>query len=153
MKYGRVAVSDGARLAYIELMAAELLSAWGLALADHAEGRDDAASDRCRQVLERWQHTEERHYAISPLRWAATFFADVVRLLAVGRTNREIAGEPFVSTRTVDMHVRNLLRKLDCRSRADAARRASEVGLLAPRDGNESGKHGNPADARGRAPV
>lgn len=76
-----------------------------------------------------------------------------MRLLAVGRTNREIAGELFVSTRTVDMHVRNLLRKLDCRSRADAARRASELGLLAPRDGNESEKHGNSADARRRAPA
>jgi DNA-binding CsgD family transcriptional regulator len=55
---------------------------------------------------------------------------DVVRLLAVGRTNREIAAELFVSPRTVDMHVRNLLRKLECRSRVDAARRASELGLL-----------------------
>ena len=55
---------------------------------------------------------------------------DVLRLLAVGRTNREIADELFVSPRTVDMHVRNLLRKLDCRSRADAARRASELGLV-----------------------
>jgi hypothetical protein len=58
-----------------------------------------------------------------------------------------------VSTRTVDMHVRNLLRKLDCRSRADAARRASELGLLAPRDGSEGEKHGNSADARRRAPA
>jgi DNA-binding NarL/FixJ family response regulator len=57
---------------------------------------------------------------------------DVVRLLAVGRTNRAIATELIVSTRTVDMHVRNILRKLDCRSRADAARRASELGLLGP---------------------
>jgi DNA-binding NarL/FixJ family response regulator len=55
----------------------------------------------------------------------------VPRRLAVVRTNREIAGEPFASTRTVDMHVRNILRKLGCRSRADAARRASELGLLA----------------------
>ena len=43
---------------------------------------------------------------------------EVVRLVAVGRTNREIAQELFLSPRTVDMHVRNILRKLDCRSRA-----------------------------------
>jgi DNA-binding NarL/FixJ family response regulator len=29
------------------------------------------------------------------------------------------------------MHVRNLLRKLDCRSRTEAARRAGEIGLTA----------------------
>jgi DNA-binding CsgD family transcriptional regulator len=54
---------------------------------------------------------------------------EVVRLLAVGRTNREIAQDLFLSTRTVDMHVRNILRKLDCRSRVEAAGRAREMGL------------------------
>ena len=259
----------------IELVPAEILSAWGLALADHCtDGGAASAADRCRRILERWQRTEDRHYAISPLRWAATVLAeaddgpgargcaaalaqiaadagdpeavsalahalgetalldgeaeqavlqferaiellqdvgapferleserraavalvaagrreeaverllgayrtarrlrarptvarlaarlaelgepaerrltrrqaeqlghegltrrelDVLRLVAVGRTNREIAGELYVSPRTVDMHVRNLLRKLDCRSRADAARRALELGLV-----------------------
>ena len=56
---------------------------------------------------------------------------EVVRLLAVGRTNREIAHDLFLSPRTVDMHVRNILRKLDCRSRVEAAQRASELGLIA----------------------
>lgn len=56
---------------------------------------------------------------------------EVVRLLAVGRTNREIAQQLFLSPRTVDMHVRNILRKLDCRSRVEAANRASELGLVA----------------------
>jgi DNA-binding NarL/FixJ family response regulator len=55
---------------------------------------------------------------------------EVVRLLAVGRTNREIAKDLFLSSRTVDMHVRNILRKLDCRSRVEAAHRAGEMGLL-----------------------
>jgi DNA-binding CsgD family transcriptional regulator/tetratricopeptide (TPR) repeat protein len=56
---------------------------------------------------------------------------EVVRMLAVGRTNREIAQELFLSPRTVDMHVRNILRKLDCRSRVEAAGRARELGLAA----------------------
>ena len=56
---------------------------------------------------------------------------EVVRLLAVGRTNREIAQALFLSPRTVDMHVRNILRKLDCRSRVEAAGRAAELGVLA----------------------
>ncbi len=55
---------------------------------------------------------------------------EVLRHVAVGRTNREIAQELFVSPRTVDMHVRNLLSKLDCRSRVEASHRAGELGLL-----------------------
>jgi DNA-binding NarL/FixJ family response regulator len=54
----------------------------------------------------------------------------VVRLVAAGRTNREIATDLFLSPRTVDMHLRNILRKLDCRSRVDATRKAGELGLL-----------------------
>jgi DNA-binding CsgD family transcriptional regulator len=56
---------------------------------------------------------------------------EVVRLVSVGRTNREIAHELFLSTRTVDMHVRNIFAKLGCRSRAEAAHKAGELGLLA----------------------
>jgi len=55
---------------------------------------------------------------------------EIVRLVASGKTNREIARDLFLSTRTVDMHVRNILRKLDCRSRAEATRKAGVLGLL-----------------------
>lgn len=55
----------------------------------------------------------------------------VMRLVAAGRTNREIAGELVLSTRTIDMHVRNILAKLGCRSRTEATTRAAELGLLA----------------------
>jgi DNA-binding NarL/FixJ family response regulator len=54
----------------------------------------------------------------------------VMRLVAAGRTNREIAGELVLSTRTIDMHVRNILAKLGCRSRTEATTRATELGLL-----------------------
>jgi DNA-binding NarL/FixJ family response regulator len=55
---------------------------------------------------------------------------EVMRLLAVGRTNREIARELFLSPRTVDAHVRSIFSKLGCRSRVEAAGRAGELGLL-----------------------
>ena len=55
---------------------------------------------------------------------------EVVRLVADGLTNREIAAELFLSPRTVDMHVRNILSKLDCRSRVEASIKAGEAGLL-----------------------
>jgi DNA-binding NarL/FixJ family response regulator len=54
----------------------------------------------------------------------------VVRLAASGATNREIAERLVLSIRTVDMHVRNIFAKLRCRTRTEAARRASELGLL-----------------------
>jgi DNA-binding NarL/FixJ family response regulator len=55
---------------------------------------------------------------------------EVIRHVAVGRTNREIARELYLSTRTVDMHVRNALAKLDCRTRTQAATRAIELGIV-----------------------
>jgi DNA-binding CsgD family transcriptional regulator len=56
---------------------------------------------------------------------------EVMRLAASGLTNREIAERLVLSTRTIDMHMRSILSKLRCRTRTEAARRASELGLLA----------------------
>jgi DNA-binding CsgD family transcriptional regulator len=56
---------------------------------------------------------------------------EVMRLAAGGLTNREIAEQLVLSIRTVDMHMRNILAKLRCRTRTEAARRAAEIGLLA----------------------
>jgi len=51
---------------------------------------------------------------------------EVLRLLADGMTDREIAEGLTISTRTVETHVSNILRKLDARNRAEAARRYLE---------------------------
>lgn len=55
---------------------------------------------------------------------------EVLRLVAAGLTNAEIAARLFLSTRTVDMHVRNLLAKLGCHTRTEAVRRAEELAVL-----------------------
>jgi two-component system, NarL family, nitrate/nitrite response regulator NarL len=47
----------------------------------------------------------------------------ILRRLAEGLTDREIGEALSISTRTVESHVANVLRKLDARNRADAARR------------------------------
>jgi DNA-binding CsgD family transcriptional regulator len=272
----RLLLAEGAALArQHRRFGPEIVSAWGLAQLYALEGAHEAATEQCHFVLSRWQQSEDLHYVISPLRWAATYFAtrgagadvracaqvlatisaqtghtgarsalahalgevalqdgdarlaadqfdqalvllheleqpferaftqwragvalaaageyepaverltaayrraqklgarpladeaaqglaalgdestrrlgkraaqqlrhgglsqrevEVLRLIAVGRTNREIAQELFLSPRTVDMHVRNLLAKLGCRSRAEAAHKASSLNVLA----------------------
>jgi site-specific DNA recombinase len=46
---------------------------------------------------------------------------EVLRLVAEGRSNRQIADELFISTRTVSVHVSHILAKLSVSSRAEAA--------------------------------
>jgi two-component system response regulator DevR len=48
---------------------------------------------------------------------------DVLRLLAEGMTDREIAAALAISPRTVESHVSSVLRKLGVRNRAEAAQR------------------------------
>jgi DNA-binding CsgD family transcriptional regulator len=55
---------------------------------------------------------------------------DVVRLLADGLTNRQIAERLVVSEHTVHRHVTNILRKLDLPSRTAAAAYAVRLGLV-----------------------
>ncbi len=252
----------------IELVAMELLSAWGLAVLDDAAGNSMAAAEQARAILARWRQTEECHYTVPVLQWASTFFAasglvepargcaaalsviagrtaqpearaalahalgeaallddsaataaaeltgaagqfvalelpvaavqaqhraavalvragdrtaavpvlrtalataqalradylcgpiaatlaelgqragrrrsrttpgglsgrevEVMRLVAMGRTSRQIGTELFLSPRTVEMHVQNSMVKLGCRTRAEAVRHLAELGL------------------------
>jgi DNA-binding NarL/FixJ family response regulator len=56
--------------------------------------------------------------------------SQILALIAVGRSNREIAEQLFLSTRTVEMHAGNILGKLQCRTRAEAAHQALVMGLI-----------------------
>ena len=53
---------------------------------------------------------------------------DVLRMLADGLTDREIATALIISPRTVETHVSNILHKLGVRNRAEAAQRHRETG-------------------------
>jgi DNA-binding CsgD family transcriptional regulator len=54
--------------------------------------------------------------------------AEVLALLADGRSNAEIAEELYVSPRTVEHHVTAVLTKLGAATRRDAVRRAAALG-------------------------
>jgi DNA-binding NarL/FixJ family response regulator len=57
---------------------------------------------------------------------------DVLRLMARGRSNAEIAAELFVSPQTVKTHVGNVLAKLNARDRTQAVIFAYETGYIVP---------------------
>ncbi|HEY7146737.1 MAG TPA: response regulator transcription factor, partial [Streptosporangiaceae bacterium] len=57
---------------------------------------------------------------------------EVLRLVAEGRSNREIAGELFISPKTASVHVSNILSKLGVSNRGEAAARAYSLRLFDP---------------------
>jgi DNA-binding CsgD family transcriptional regulator/membrane protein implicated in regulation of membrane protease activity len=62
---------------------------------------------------------------------------EVLRLVALGLTNQEIASRLFLSPRTVHHHVSHILTKMDASSRMEAVRLGVEHGLVTlhgPRD-------------------
>ena len=56
--------------------------------------------------------------------------AVMAALVARGMTNRQIAGELFISEKTAGVHVSNILAKLDVISRAQAAAVAVQSGVV-----------------------
>jgi two-component system, NarL family, response regulator NreC len=57
---------------------------------------------------------------------------DIVRLVALGHTNREIADRLVLSARTVETHRARIQNRLELSSRAELVRWALEHDLLAP---------------------
>ncbi|WP_251091939.1 helix-turn-helix transcriptional regulator [Streptomyces sp. Caat 7-52] len=57
---------------------------------------------------------------------------DVLRLLALGRSNRQIGEELFITGKTASVHVSNILAKLGAASRTEAVAVAHRRGLIAP---------------------
>ncbi|HET7128878.1 MAG TPA: response regulator transcription factor [Gaiellaceae bacterium] len=55
---------------------------------------------------------------------------EVLRLLALGHTNQEIAGQLFISVRTAETHRAHIMRKLRLETRAELVRYAIDHGQL-----------------------
>jgi two-component system, NarL family, response regulator NreC len=55
---------------------------------------------------------------------------EILRLLALGHTNQEIAGQLYLSVRTVETHRAHIMQKLRISTRAELVRYAPEQGML-----------------------
>lgn len=55
---------------------------------------------------------------------------DVLRLIAIGRSNKDVAQILSISLNTVATHVRNILTKTDCANRTEAAAYARRHGIM-----------------------
>ncbi len=55
---------------------------------------------------------------------------EILKLIAEGRANKEIAGALFVSVHTVERHRANIMKKLDLKKTADLVRYAIQKGYL-----------------------
>jgi ATP/maltotriose-dependent transcriptional regulator MalT len=77
---------------------------------------------------------------------------EVLRLVAQGRSNREIAEALFISAKTASVHVSNILGKLGVASRGEAAATAHRLGLFtAARDGDAGSGDGGARNGTGGA--
>jgi DNA-binding NarL/FixJ family response regulator len=112
----------------------ELLSA----IRTVADGAAVLAPTATRRLIDQFvpllPNTEQTNRAEAVLAGLTGREQEVFRLLARGRSNREIADELFLSEGTVKIHVGRILGKLDLRDRVQAVVLAYEAGLVKPGD-------------------
>ena len=58
---------------------------------------------------------------------------DILRLVATGASNKEIAQKLFISPETVKRHTINIYKKLDAHGRREAVERGVALGVLGGR--------------------
>jgi len=122
---------------------------WRLAEALAEAGRRDEAADQWRQAVQAADKlkarplraalddlarrarigTPERHGDGAVLAALTSREREVLRLIAAGRSNREIASVLFIAPKTASVHVSNILGKLGAASRTEAAAIAYREGL------------------------
>lgn len=83
-----------------------------------------------KQVIEGYLHGRPRLRKKSAWDSLTRREIDVLKLVAEGYKNREIATELFISIKTVEKHRSNLMAKLNLRSAAELAKLALEKGLI-----------------------
>jgi DNA-binding NarL/FixJ family response regulator len=102
-----------------------------------AAGESLLAPAVTRRLVERFVRTPPAGAAVQRERFAALTEREleVLTRIAHGRSNREIAGELYLSEATVKTHVTRMLGKLGLRDRVQAVVLAYETGLVEPGGG------------------
>jgi LuxR family maltose regulon positive regulatory protein len=129
--YGVLALAEIRRGAH-EPAAARRLLARARAIVGALRDADELAGARIEQAERtlRLRPTRARNGDGAPFWELSERELAVLRLLASKLSQREIAGELYVSFNTVKTHTRAIFRKLGVVSRAEAVKRARELGLL-----------------------
>jgi LuxR family maltose regulon positive regulatory protein len=129
--YGVLALAE-IRHASHEPAAARRLLARARAIVGALRDADELAGARIEQTQRtlRLRPARARNGDVAPFWELSERELAVLRLLASKLSQREIAGELYVSFNTVKTHTRAIFRKLGVDSRADAVDRARELGLL-----------------------
>ena len=87
--------------------------------------------DSCTAALRQLGDTPRRHpYSRRVTAGLTIRELDIMQLVALGNTSRQIGHTLFISPRTVEMHVHSSMQKLQCRTRAQAVRRLTELRAL-----------------------
>jgi DNA-binding NarL/FixJ family response regulator len=85
-----------------------------------------------RTVIEAYARRPAPRYDETGLRRLTDREAEVLRLLATGKSNHELAAQLYLSEGTIKTHVSSLLTKLGLRDRVQAVVYAYESGLVQP---------------------
>ena len=97
-----------------------------------AEGGAYFSSTMFTKVLQEFTHLSRRRdlQEVKGIDALTEREKDVLRLVARGATNRDIANELIITENTVKVHLRNILDKLQLRNRQQAAAYAVQEGLV-----------------------
>jgi DNA-binding CsgD family transcriptional regulator len=111
---------------------AALSDAWGIATRLGAGPLRDAVADLARTARVPLGSESPATSRAGPLARLTEREVEVLRQVAAGRSNDEIAEVLFISPKTVSVHVSRILAKLDVGTRTGAAALAYEAGLAGP---------------------
>jgi DNA-binding NarL/FixJ family response regulator len=97
-----------------------------------AAGEALLAPSVTQKVIEEFIEQPARHSSEAELGRLTARETEILKLLATGKSNAELAGHLFVGEGTIKTHVSNVLTKLGLRDRMQAVIFAYESGLIEP---------------------